>query len=169
MCHLAAMQPCSMVALLLAVQIISIQPVKGSDDEDHEMMDGIIPYLIKSAQYYIQHEKEKLSILPLPGYAVMYTLYTILQHYYFDLLFVTFVLHCRGKPEDHNDSDEDSNGSWGEDEYGEDYEDDEDGPPFKGWKPVSDARLRRWCRRAYRWSNWCCNTYRINCHFVQYS
>ena len=67
------MQPCSMIALLLAVQIISIQPAKGSDDEDHDLMDGIIPYLIKSAQYYIQHEKEKLSILPLPGYAVMYT------------------------------------------------------------------------------------------------
>ena len=68
------MQPCSMIALLLAVQIFSIQAVKGSDDEDHELMDGIIPYLIKSAQYYIQHEKEKLSILPLTGYAVMYTL-----------------------------------------------------------------------------------------------
>ena len=72
--HLTAMQPCSMIALLLAVQIFSIQAVRGSDDEDHELMDGIIPYLIKSAQYYIQHEKEKLLILPLTGYAVMYTL-----------------------------------------------------------------------------------------------
>ena len=88
--HSTAMQPCSMIALLLAVQIISIQPVKGSDDEDHELMDGIIPYLIKSAQYYIQHEKEKLSILPLPGYAVMYTTYFLS---YFDLSFVTFILH----------------------------------------------------------------------------
>ena len=67
------MQPCSMIALLLAVQIFSIQAVRGSDDEDHELMDGIIPYLIKSAQYYIQHEKEKLSILPLTGYAQLCT------------------------------------------------------------------------------------------------
>ena len=70
--HLAAMQPCSIIPLLLAVQIILIQPAKGLDDEDHKLMDGIIPYLIRSAQYFIQHEKEKLSILPLPGYAVLY-------------------------------------------------------------------------------------------------
>ena len=127
---------------------------------------GSFPILSNQHSIIFNMRKRSSQFCLYQGMQLCSSTYNILILFWLIIRHIHFAL--RGKPEDHNDSDEDSNGSGGEDEYDE-YDDDEDGPPFKGWKPVSDARLRRWCRRAYRWSNWCCNTYRINCHFVQYS
>ena len=64
-CHFTAMQPCSTIALLLVIPIVAIDQVNGSPKPNDKMMDQIKHYLSKS--HFLQHEKEKLSVLPLAG------------------------------------------------------------------------------------------------------